>query len=187
MTRYSSTMRDALMQIREGYSEVKEAPEDNMPASPDEGSMAVKQLEFMMHAIQKMKMHIQGGGEFPEWMQNKLSGTHEKMKSLYANIEHDDMNEAVLANRDYKVKDGKVHISMANFKKVSKDYKNDTRGKERMVVLDPKTQATVSMPVVFEETDLEEGAMNKMNQAGKDLARYAAKDKKDIDYNDFMK
>src|SRR5210317_1036955 len=93
MTRYSSTMRDALMQIREGYSEVKEAPEDNMPASPDEGSMAVKQLEFMMHAIQKMKMHIQSGGEFPEWMQNKLSGTHEKLKSLYANIEHGDMNE----------------------------------------------------------------------------------------------
>jgi hypothetical protein len=93
MTRYSSTMRDALMQIREGYSEVKEAPEDNMPASPDEGSMAVQQLEFMMHAIQKMKMHIQGGGEFPEWMQNKLSGTHEKLKGLYANIEHGDMNE----------------------------------------------------------------------------------------------
>jgi len=93
MTRYSSTMRDALMQIREGYSEVKEAPEDNMPASPDEGSMAVQQLEFMMHAIQKMKMHIQSGGEFPEWMQNKLSGTHEKLKSLYANIEHGDMNE----------------------------------------------------------------------------------------------
>ena len=93
MTRYSSTMRDALMQIREGYSQVKEAPEDNMPASPDEGSMAVQQLEFMMHAIQKMKMHIQSGGEFPEWMQNKLSGTHEKLKSLYANIEHGDMNE----------------------------------------------------------------------------------------------
>ena len=93
MTRYSSTMRDALMQIREGYSQVKEAPEDNMPASPDEGSMAVQQLEFMMHAIQKMKMHIQSGGEFPEWMQNKLSGTHEKLKGLYANIEHGDMNE----------------------------------------------------------------------------------------------
>jgi len=66
------------------------------------------------------------------------------------------LDEAVLSGRDYKVKDGKVHISKANFKKVSKDYKNDTRGKERMVVLDPKTQATVSMPVVFEETDLNE-------------------------------
>src|SRR6056300_1962303 len=95
MTRYSTTMREALAKVRgENLQEnIQEAPEDNMPASPDEGSMAVQQLEFMMHAIQKMKMHIQSGGEFPEWMQNKLSGTHEKLKSLYANIEHGDMNE----------------------------------------------------------------------------------------------
>src|SRR6056300_884172 len=95
MTRYSTTMREALARVRgENLQEnIQEAPEDNMPASPDEGSMAVQQLEFMMHAIQKMKMHIQSGGEFPEWMQNKLSGTHEKLKSLYANIEHGDMNE----------------------------------------------------------------------------------------------
>src|SRR5210317_1500783 len=124
-------MRDALAKVRgENLQEnIQEAPEDNMPASPDEGGMAIDQLKFMAYAANKIMQHIQSGGEFPEWMQNKLSGTHEKMKSLYANIEHDDMNEAVLANRDYKVKDGKVHISMANFKKVSKDYKNDTRGK----------------------------------------------------------
>ena len=185
MTRYSSTMRDALAKIRGGN--LHEAPEDNMPASPDEGGMAIDQLKFMAYAANKIMQHIQSGGEFPEWMQNKLSGTHEKMKSLYANIEHDDMNEAVLANRDYKVKDGKVHISMANFKKVSKDYKNDTRGKERMVVLDPKTQATVSMPVVFEEVDLEEGAFSELQIVAKDLAKYAAKDKKGMDYKDFMK
>ena len=76
-------------------------------------------------------------------------------------MEEVELEEAVLAGRDYKVKDGKVHISKANFKKISKDYKNDTRGKERMVVLDPKTQATVSMPVVFEETELDEKAPKK--------------------------
>ena len=65
------------------------------PASPDEGSMAVQQLEFMMHAIERMKMHIAEGGEFPEWMQNKLSGAHEKLKGLYANIEHGEMKEEV--------------------------------------------------------------------------------------------
>lgn len=142
MTRYSSTMRDILIEMREGYSpkEIKMAigiandprykggnydgavdaiekikkglsqhkqvaavlkrlntgfdPElKEEPASPDEGSMAVQQLEFMMHAVERTKMHIQSGGEFPEWMQNKLSGAHEKMKGLYANIEHGDMNE----------------------------------------------------------------------------------------------
>jgi len=141
MTRYSSTMRDILSQIREGYSpkeikmaigiasdkrykggnmtgavnaiekikkglsdhpqvravlqRVNEAPEDMEPASPDEGSMALDQLKFMSYAANKMMEHIQGGGEFPEWMQNKLSGTHEKMKSLYANISHDEMKEEV--------------------------------------------------------------------------------------------
>ena len=54
--------------------------------------------------------------------------------------------------------DGKVvFISKAEFKKISKDYKNATPGQERMVVLDPKTQATVSAPVKFEEFELKEG------------------------------
>jgi len=65
-------------------------------------------------------------------------------------------NESLDEAKNYEYKDGKVHISKANFRKVHKDYKNATRGKERMVVLDPKTQATVSAPVVFTEESLEE-------------------------------
>lgn len=68
--------------------------EQDEPASPDEGSMAMQQLEFMSYAAGKMKEHLSSGGEFPEWMQNKLSATHEDMKSLYANIDH---KEAVSA------------------------------------------------------------------------------------------
>ena len=82
-------------QVRAVLQRVNEAPEDMEPASPDEGSMALDQLKFMSYAANKMMEHIQGGGEFPEWMQNKLSGTHEKMKSLYANISHDEMKEEV--------------------------------------------------------------------------------------------
>jgi len=91
-----------------------------------------------------IKVTVQGGGFKIE------DFTLEELEEL------DELEEAVLSGRDYKVKDGKVHISQANFKKVSKDYKNDTKGKERMTVLDPKTQATVSMPVVFEEVELDE-------------------------------
>src|SRR6056300_934708 len=69
--------------------------EQDEPASPDEGSMAMQQLEFMSYAAGKMKEHLSSGGEFPEWMQNKLSATHEDMKSLYANIDHKE--EAVSA------------------------------------------------------------------------------------------
>ena len=67
-----------------------------------------------------------------------------------------DVEEAVLADRDYKY-DGKViHISKKNFKKVHKDFKNDTPGKERMITYDDKA-GTVSVPVKFtEEVEKEE-------------------------------
>ena len=55
--------------------------------------------------------------------------------------------------------DGKVvKISKKEFRKVHKDYKNTTKGKERMLVLDPKTQGTISVPVQFEEVELDENA-----------------------------
>ena len=60
------------------------------------------------------------------------------------------MEEAVLVNRDYKY-DGKIiKISKKNFKKVSKDYKNSTKGKETMITYDSKW-GTVSVPVEFTE------------------------------------
>ena len=59
-----------------------------------------------------------------------------------------EMNEA-----KYKY-DGKVvKISKKEFAKVHKDYKNSTKGKERMMILDPKTQGSISVPVKFEELD----------------------------------
>jgi len=60
--------------------------------------------------------------------------------------------------KDYEIKNGKVHISKANFRKVHKDFKNSTKGKERMVALDPKSGATTSYEVVFEEVELDEDA-----------------------------
>ena len=63
--------------------------EQDEPASPDEGSMAQQQLKFIAYASKEIMDHIANGGEFPEWMQNKLSATHEDMKSLHANIDHE--------------------------------------------------------------------------------------------------
>lgn len=57
------------------------------PASPDEGSMATRQLEFMSDAIEDIMEHIEEGGDFPEWMQNKLTEAHTKIKDLYASVE----------------------------------------------------------------------------------------------------
>jgi len=89
-------MRDLLEQVRarednllKPLTEAKTVKrEQDEPASPDEGSMASDQLKFIVYAANEIMQHIQGGGEFPEWMQNKLSGTHEQMKGLHANIDH---------------------------------------------------------------------------------------------------
>jgi len=66
------------------------------------------------------------------------------------------IEEAVLADRDYKY-DGKViKISKKNFSKVHKDFKNSTKGQERMLTYDDKA-GTVSVPVEFtEEVEVDE-------------------------------
>ena len=61
--------------------------------------------------------------------------------------------EVELDEAKYKY-DGKVvKISKKEFAKVSKDYKNSTKGKERMMILDPKTKGSISVPVQFEELE----------------------------------
>ena len=76
-----------------------------------------------------------------------------KRRKEYKAFQKSKRNEEVELDeaKNYEYKNGKVHISKADFRKVHKDYKNTTRGKERMMVLDPKTQASVSAPVVFTE------------------------------------
>jgi hypothetical protein len=96
---YSGAVRQ-IEKIKKGLSDhpqvaavLKRQNEQDEPASPDEGSMATDQLEFIKYAADEIMQHIQNGGEFPEWMQNKLSGTHEKMKGLHANINHENVQD----------------------------------------------------------------------------------------------
>jgi len=62
----------------------KEAKEDDMPASKDEASMALKQLEFIEYAAEEMMDHIKSGKAFPEWFQNKLSKAHGEIEGLHS-------------------------------------------------------------------------------------------------------
>ena len=79
--------------------------------------------------------------------------------------ESTEVKEAVVVETDYKY-DGKVvKISKKNFSKVHKDYKNSTKGKERMLINDPKTNGTISVPVQFEEVEIEEGTGLQMKMA----------------------
>lgn len=64
--------------------QVAEAPEDDMPASPDEAGMAMDQAKFIGYVANEIEEYIGGNKEFPEWMQNKLTGLHEKAKDMHA-------------------------------------------------------------------------------------------------------
>jgi len=73
------------------------APEDNMPASPDEAGMALDQAKFIGYVAEEIMEYIQGNKDFPEWMQNKLSAFHEKAKGMHAVMagKYDETNESL--------------------------------------------------------------------------------------------
>ena len=93
---------------------------------------------------QKKPRNITADEKTPGW---EITPKNEIPKGLKEEV---DLEEAVLVNRDYKYDGKKIHISKKNFKKVHKDYKNDTPGKERMITYDSKW-GTVSVPVEFTE------------------------------------
>lgn len=112
----------------------REQAEDDMAASPDEASMAMRQLDFIEDAAEKIKDRIESGKGFPEWMQNKLSKLHGQMESLYSSLGElededdmeDEMEEEVKSSdkkpEKYTRPDGKVAFRMvATDKKVMKN------------------------------------------------------------------
>jgi hypothetical protein len=113
----------------------REQAEDDMAASPDELSMAMRQLDFIEDAAEKIKDSLGSGKGFPEWMQNKLSKLHGQMESLYSSLgdiedeeeDEDEMEEAVQSDdrkpEKYIRPDGKVGIRMTKVDK--KVIKND--------------------------------------------------------------
>ena len=96
--------------------------------------------------------------------------------------------EAVLADRDYEY-DGKViKISKKNFSKVPNDYKNSTKGKERMITYDDKA-GTVSVPVEFTEEVAEgwkKGKYTIKDDKGKILGTYSSGGKAQKAMDDLM-
>lgn len=102
------------------FHQFREAKEDNEPASPDEGSMALKQLEFIEYAAEKMSDYIKSGKAFPEWFQNKLAKAHGEIEGLYSYMGKSDdkeVEEGVIKTADRKPEkyikpDGKIGIRM---------------------------------------------------------------------------
>ena len=78
----------------------KEAYEEE-PASPDEKSMAMRQAKFIQYVGDEIMEHLEQDGDFPEWMQNKLSELHQKAKDMHSTMagsyedDKEEMDEAV--------------------------------------------------------------------------------------------
>ena len=68
---------------------IVESPEDMMPASPDEKSMAMRQAKFIMYVGEEIMQYLENDNSFPEWMQNKLSALHQKAKDMHATMAGD--------------------------------------------------------------------------------------------------
>jgi len=76
------------------------------PASSYEAEMLDNQIAFIKYAADEIKDAVHDGGVFPEWFQNKLSGVHDKMKSLHAYMEGERQQEKekarMIAMKDVK-------------------------------------------------------------------------------------
>ena len=133
---------------------------DEAPASYDEAEMAETQLEFIEYAAREVKEHITSGKRFPEWMQNKLTGIHEKMKSLHAALgEHgqddeDDMNEAklleygVMGKRAFKRQE---HEFEAELERRAEAQRKANDAMSRVIWIDGKVWKKDGKPVEFND------------------------------------
>jgi len=158
--------------------EVKE--EDDMPASPDEASMAMDQAKFIGYVADEIMEYIQGNNEFPEWMQNKLSALHEKAKGMHA-VMAGKYNESVELEEKYRP---------ATKAEIEADKKKDRAGKKRpsMSAKSAKKSIYKNMMGGLKEEDLQEldAKMQKNFAAGaKNMKAYAQKNG-GVDKKDFM-
>jgi hypothetical protein len=85
---------------------MNEQSEDDMPASPDEKSMAMKQAKFIEYVADEIEEYLEKNKEFPEWMQNKLSAFHEKAKDMHAVLagDYDDDEDEMNEEKDPRIK-----------------------------------------------------------------------------------
>ena len=101
-----------------------EQAEDDMPASPDEKSMALKQAKFIEYVAGEIEEYLEKNKSFPEWMQNKLSALHEKAKDMHAVLagEYDDDEDEMKEARKY---------TAPTKAEIDADRKKDQKGKPR--------------------------------------------------------
>ena len=81
-------------------------------------------------------------------LQDLENMTEEELNELISEA----LQEVSLVEAAYTIKDGEVHISKANFRKIHKDLKDTKKGDE-MMMIDGGKKGSIMAPVVFEETN----------------------------------
>ena len=111
---------------------IREQAEDDMPASPDEKSMAMKQAKFIEYVAGEIEEYLEKNKSFPEWMQNKLSALHEKAKDMHAVLagEYDDDEDEMKEARKY---------TAPTKAEIDTDRKKDQKGKPRPSITSKST------------------------------------------------
>ena len=168
--------------LKKDFTDRKDKDIDNDGDTDSSDEYLHKRRKAISKALAKESVEIGEAtdfraGDMVYQVGSKLKGTvlHKGNRDLIA-VKFGSVNQMIPASKlrlaeeveldeakNYEYKDGKVYISKSNFRKVHNDYKNPTKGKESMVVLDPKTQGTVLAPVVFTE---ESSELNEVSKEG---------------------
>ena len=175
MTRYRKSWTQVLQEVREDCEDCKcdpcecatpgeNYPEGHEPQGIDDQYMEESAALQLKMAFDDAKIKIKGtkGGKLVISKKDKkkvekvIAKQMKKPEDAKRVLGSQIVFEDVLAETDYKY-DGKVvKISKKDFSKVHKDFKNSTKGKERMLINDPKTGGSISVPVQFEDVELSE-------------------------------
>ena len=104
MSKSYSEIREALYK-KATPDQVDIAEQTDEPASEDEAGMAMDQAQFIGYVAEEIMEYLQGNNDFPEWMQNKLTGFHEKAKDMHAVMagKYESVQEARFTDKQIKM------------------------------------------------------------------------------------
>ena len=104
MSKSYSEIREALYK-KATPDQVDIAEQTDEPASEDEAGMAMDQAKFIGYVAEEIMEYLQGNNDFPEWMQNKLTGFHEKAKDMHAVMagKYESVQEAKFTDKQIKM------------------------------------------------------------------------------------
>lgn len=114
-------------------------------AHPDNRAGAKAKSGFQVQKFSGGKFVNQGAPYSSKAAAEKVRGSGQHT------MQFESLDEAVLRDRDYEVKNNKVYISKANFKKIHKDFKIARKGDEMMMV-NGGSKGSILVPVEFTES-----------------------------------